>query len=275
MSDRQSATELNDAAVGRALRGLASATPPQDGWATLAASLQAHGLVRAGSTPSGEMRRDDAAAAPAVETQDVAGATPMNADAPHVADVSTQTEMLRHHGAAHSARRVRTDRNATSRRHWLPVSVAAALALIAVALMPTNRLDTPPSETTSPATVAGTGAPVTTAAAVDDAATGIAELAQLRGESARIEEWLRLLKADETPLDGRSLMAATEIEDMIGLIDLQLAAGSDSTGDTQALWRNRVALLRDLAAVRTTYSLAGTGIAANGTAAAPDNWTPL
>ncbi|WP_386067183.1 hypothetical protein ACFJIW_22095 [Tahibacter sp. UC22_41] len=279
MSDRQSATELNDAAVGRALRGLASATPPPDGWATLAASLQAHGLVRAaGDAPPGEMRHDDAAAAPALEAQDVVGAAPMNADAPRTADdASMQTEMLRHAGAApaHSARRARNSRSATSRRHWLPVGVAAALALIAVALMPTNRMDTPLPVTTSPATVAGTGTPVTTAAAVDDAATGAADLAQLRGESARIEEWLRLLKADETPLDGRSLMAATEIEDMIGLIDLQLAAGSDSTGDTQALWRNRVALLRDLAAVRTTYSLAGTGIAANGTAAAPDNWTPL
>lgn len=147
MSDRQSATELNDAAVGRALRGLASATPPPDGWATLAASLQAHGLVRAaGDAPPGEMRHDDAAAAPALEAQDVVGAAPMNADAPRTADdASMQTEMLRHAGAApaHSARRARNSRSATSRRHWLPVGVAAALALIAVALMPTNRMDTP------------------------------------------------------------------------------------------------------------------------------------
>ena len=70
-------------------------------------------------------------------------------------------------------------------------------------------------------------------------------------------------------------MAATEIEDMIGLIDLQLAAGGDSGSEARALWRSRVELLRDLAAVRTTYSLAGTGIAANGTAAVPDNWTTL
>lgn len=242
MSDRQSATELNDAAVGRALRGLASATPPQDGWAVLAASLQAQGLVRAAD------------------------------------EVSTPTEPSRNSGAApaHSSRRARSSGSAVPRRHWLPAGVAAALALVAVALMPTNRLDAPPPVTTPPATTAAvTGAPATTTAASSGAATGAAELAQLRGESARIEEWLRLLKADETPLDGRSLMAATEIEDMIGLIDLQLAADSDSTGDTQALWRSRVALLRDLAAVRTTYSLAGTGIAANGTAATPDNWTPL
>ena len=32
-------------------------------------------------------------------------------------------------------------------------------------------------------------------------------------------------------------MAATEIEDMIGLIDLQLAAGNDASNDTRTLWR--------------------------------------
>jgi len=280
MSDRQSATELNDAAVGRALRGLASATPPQDGWAVLAASLQAKGLVRAAAdAASGEAPRGDGVATVLVDTQRVAGAALMDTDMPCSADdASAPAEIARDTGCApaHPPRRTRSGRSAAPRRHWLSAGVAAALALIAVALMPTNRTDTSAPVTTPPATTAAVaGAAVTMTATGNDATAGAAELAQLRGESARIEEWLRLLKADETPLDGRSLMAATEIEDMIGLIDLQLAADSDSTGDTQALWRSRVALLRDLAAVRTTYSLAGTGIAANGTAATPDNWTPL
>lgn len=250
MSDRQSATELNDAAVGRALRGLPSATPPEDGWTTLAASLQAQGLVRAADdTAPGELPRSTGAATTRDDTQPGSVGLP-----------------------AHAPRRGRAVRTATPRRPWLPVSLAAALALVAVALLPTRRTDSPSTPLT---TTSITNVPLTTTAATADTATGNAEFAQLRGESARIEEWLRLLKADETPLDGRSLMAATEIEDMIGLIDLQLAAGNDSGGDTQALWRSRVTLLRDLAAVRTTYSLAGTGIAANGTAAAPDNWTPL
>lgn len=255
MPDRQSATELNAAAVGRALRGLPSATPSADGWAALAASLQAQGLVRAAddATPGG-LPRDTDAATIRDDTQ------PDSAGLP-----------------AHAPRRGRAVRTATPRRQWLPVSLAAALALVAVALLPARRADSPsaPLTTTSITNAPPANAPPATTAATAAPATGDVELAQLRGESARIEEWLRLLKADETPLDGRSLMAATEIEDMIGLIDLQLAAGNDSGGDTQALWRSRVALLRDLAAVRTTYSLAGTGIAANGTAAMPDNWTPL
>lgn len=150
------------------------------------------------------------------------------------------------------------------RRLWLGAGVAAALALAAVTLAPTTTIE----RTADGPAVRPDHATAGTPPPVDD-------LAALRGESSRIEEWLRTLKADETPLDGRSLMAATEIEDMIGLIDLQLAAGNDASNDTRTLWRERVELLRDLATVRTTYSLAGTGIAANGAAAMPNDWTHL
>lgn len=154
----------------------------------------------------------------------------------------------------------RRDPGARARGRRFAVALAAGLGLFALLLMlPSGN---PPQ--TRPE-VAASPAPVPPAAADSRAV-----LAALRGESARTEEWLRSLRADETPLDGRSLMAATEIEDMIGLVDLQLAAGSDAGADALALWRTRVELLRELAAVRTTYSLAGTGIAANGTAAAPD-----
>ena len=163
---------------------------------------------------------------------------------------------------AHSPRRQRPP---SAPRRWIPAAVAAGLGLLALSLIPLNQPALP--------TQAGSSDPPTAAATA--ASDDKAELAQLRNESARIEEWLRTLRADETPLDGRSLMAATEIEDMIGLIDLQLAAGNDAGSDARVLWHNRVELLRDLAAVRTTFSLAGTGIAANGSAAMPDNWTKL
>lgn len=175
--------------------------------------------------------------------------------------------------AAHTPHRARApQRRPAARRRWIAAALAASLGLLALLLVPLNR-SLPPSDIAlapPPATTLPTTTTASTTAAADTS-----DLPQLRSESARIEEWLRSLRADETPLDGRSLMAATEIEDMIGLIDLQLAAGSDSGSEARALWRSRVELLRDLAAVRTTYSLAGTGIAANGTAAVPDNWTTL
>jgi hypothetical protein len=235
MSHRPSTTDLSADALTRALRDLPPATPPGDGWTMLAASLRSHGLVR-----DDDGAADDDTSQPA-------------------------RNVVTHATARAGERRVHAR---TPRRPWLVAGIAAALALAAIVLVPANTVDRTTSTPTSQPNTGSITPPSANAAAAN-------ELAELRSESSRIEEWLRTLKADETPLDGRSLMAATEIEDMIGLIDLQLAAGNDTGSDTQALWRGRVELLRDLATVRTTYSLAGTGIAANGAAAMPDNWTHL
>ncbi len=51
-------------------------------------------------------------------------------------------------------------------------------------------------------------------------------------------------------------MAAVEVEDLIGLVDVQLGA---TRGDADALplWRQRVALLEDLATIRVNrYAIA-------------------
>ena len=51
------------------------------------------------------------------------------------------------------------------------------------------------------------------------------------------------------PIVHGHLMAAVEVEDLIGLIDVQLGAAHDRN-DALPLWRQRVALLEDLATIR-------------------------
>jgi hypothetical protein len=88
-------------------------------------------------------------------------------------------------------------------------------------------------------------------------ATARDELTDLRQRSQALERWVAAVAA-RAPQDSRDLMAAVEVEDLIGLVDLQLGAARDS-GDALPLWRQRVALLEDLATIR----VGGFAIAAN------------
>ncbi|MEO8669951.1 MAG: hypothetical protein ABI411_01475 [Tahibacter sp.] len=104
-------------------------------------------------------------------------------------------------------------------------------------------------------------------------ATPVSALAGLRGESQRIESWLRQLSAGGATLSGQDLMAAAEIEDLIGMVDLQLAATATDDVDSASLWKQRVELLHDLAAIRATnYSLAISDVDANGSSPTLRNW---
>ncbi|UXI67580.1 hypothetical protein [Tahibacter amnicola] len=141
------------------------------------------------------------------------------------------------------------------RRDWRIAAIAAGLAAVAVTFLVLR--PTPPATP-----VVATAAPV----------AGATEIDQLRRDSQRLETWLRDVASQGAPLDGADLMAATEIEDLIALVDLQLAGGNESSTETAALWRQRVELLRDLAVVRTSYSLADNRVAANGAAATPSSW---
>ncbi len=80
-----------------------------------------------------------------------------------------------------------------------------------------------------------------------------ATLAQLQDHSMRLERWLAELRAGGAPLQGPSLASAVNLQDRIGLIDLQLAAPGDA-GDRASLWRQRVRLLQDLAMLRASQS---------------------
>jgi hypothetical protein len=126
-------------------------------------------------------------------------------------------------------------------RYLLPA--AAAAALVVALLWPTPAMH----EGVSPAAPsASTGiGPASTFPAGSSAAT---ELAQLRQRSRTLERWIAAVTA-HAPQDGRDLMAAVEVEDLIGLVDVQLGVAR-TDADALPLWRQRVALLEDLAAIR-------------------------
>ena len=68
---------------------------------------------------------------------------------------------------------------------------------------------------------------------------------QLHTRSQTLERWIAAVAA-HAPQNSRDLMAAVEVEDLIGLVDVQLGAARDDA-DALPLWRQRVALLEDLA----------------------------
>lgn len=129
-------------------------------------------------------------------------------------------------------------------RYALPAALAAGIALLAlIPLLAANHPDAP-AVSTDVASTPSTDAPKPTAD----------ELSALHQRSQALERWIAA--ATVAPVDSRDLMAAVEVEDMIGLVDVQLGA---TGGDTDALplWRQRVALLEDLATIRVSpYAVA-------------------
>ncbi len=137
------------------------------------------------------------------------------------------------------------------RRPWryaLPIALAAASRLHSCCR--SSRTATSPHRRTTP--IASVAAPAPAPASDND------ELAQLHRRSGSLERWIAAVAA-RAPQDGRDLMAAVEVEDLIGLIDVQLG-GARTDSDALPLWRQRVALLQDLAAIRGN----GLALAANG-----------
>ncbi len=130
-------------------------------------------------------------------------------------------------------------------RYALPIALAAAVAFALVLPRLVNRGAT-------------TSQPATPVAHVTAPASPVDELSQLHRRSQSLERWIAAVAA-RAPQDGRDLMAAVEVEDLIGLVDVQLG-GAHTRSDALPLWRQRVALLEDLAAIRGN----GVALAANG-----------
>lgn len=134
------------------------------------------------------------------------------------------------------------------RAAW-PVAIAAVLLLALI--WPRSPLS-PPSPSVAETQVTPAPAPAD-------------ELPALRDRSQDLERWLGVLSR-QSPQDARSLMAAAEIADLVGLVDAQLSVARDDQ-EAVPLWRQRVGLLEDLAAIR---SLPVTALA-NQDAAIPDS----
>ena len=155
-----------------------------------------------------------------------------------------------------------TEKREPMRRFVVPAALAAALAgvfLVAHQHTPPG-VSHPPSP--GPATIAAPNASSSTNSAqvsnVHNAAMDAAQLATLQQRSQDLERWLRETGDAAVPLQGQDLVAATEIENLIGLVDVELAAPHE----TQAaqLWKQRVGLLEDLSALRySNYQLAAGG----------------
>ncbi len=123
-------------------------------------------------------------------------------------------------------------------RYTLPVALAAGIAL--ALLLP--RVAT--HEPRLPMTTNTTSATTVPVSATADGN----ELSNLHQRSQTLERWIAAVSA-HAPQNSRDLMAAVEVEDLIGLVDVQLGATRNNT-DALPLWRQRVALLEDLATIR-------------------------
>jgi hypothetical protein len=130
-------------------------------------------------------------------------------------------------------------------RRWRYVLPAALAAGVALALLIPH---TPVGQRAAPTPTAATTSSNANATPPATPPGDDAELDNLHQRSQSLERWIAAVAA-HAPQDSRGLMAAVEVEDLIGLVDVQLGA-TQGDADALPLWRRRVALLQDLATIR-------------------------
>ncbi|MEP6939398.1 MAG: hypothetical protein ABI846_06505 [Rudaea sp.] len=141
------------------------------------------------------------------------------------------------------------------RRFALPVAVAAGVvfAFIATLSMRAPRLA---EEATHASAGERATKPSAAASSVHNAANdtndeNVQGLDAMQSQSRALERWLRDTGRDSAPQTAQDLAASAEIEDMIGMVDVQLASpGAGHAPAALPLWQRRVALLEDLATLR-------------------------
>ncbi|HEU4664415.1 MAG TPA: hypothetical protein VFS55_10330 [Dokdonella sp.] len=149
------------------------------------------------------------------------------------------------------ARELAARRRPRAWRTLVPLALAAGLLLALLLPRALVHESAPPEIAANPPP----GAPA--------AAAPIDELDALRTRSQTLERWIAAVAA-RAPQSSRDLMAAVEVEDLIGLVDLQLG-GARAPADALPLWRQRVALLEDLATIRgSAFAIAANDEGASG-----------
>ena len=129
---------------------------------------------------------------------------------------------------------------ARRRRALLVRGFALAASLAAIAIVPLvllSRGGTPPAETPA-------------LAVADEPAPETAEVATRRALIAQNQELEAWVRAQDEPFDGASAYASAGLEDLIGVLDAELARTQDHARE-DTLWRQRLGLLEELASVRS------------------------
>jgi hypothetical protein len=81
-------------------------------------------------------------------------------------------------------------------------------------------------------------------------AAASSNIERLMAQSAEWERALQRFEQQSIPIDAGSALASAELEDLIGLTDLQLGA-TETDMEAESLWQRRVSLMSRLAEVRT------------------------
>jgi hypothetical protein len=157
------------------------------------------------------------------------------------------------------ARELAPARVTRRRRYQMPLALAASL-LVAFLVAQAWRTTAPSPDTIVATAPSGAASSKMEDANTDDSmktamAAADAQLTALQSRSHDLEGWLHDTAEVAAPLPGQDLAAASEIESLIGLVDVELAAPEQH--HPVKLWRRRVDLLEELTALRySNYRLA-------------------
>ena len=258
-----------------AFAGLPLEAPPTDGWSRLSGALDARATLglpqgrsrwlalaavlatvvlvplllmreRITSTPPPDVPATMSASTPPAAAshaspENLAAATPSNASA-SIGTAPRSTGLP--DAAADVAKATPTltaSRQSTAERSPLPTRRTPSKAVH----------DTPAHSDNAADAIASSVAAGTAEAAVDPGTERTDTLMQLQAESARLEALVAMTRDDRVGSAAATVMSA-QLDQRIGLIDAGLTQNALPLDQREALWRERVQTLRDLAGVETT-----------------------